>query len=126
MAGRLLVGQSGGPTAAINSSLLGVIEAYSRLFMASGWQNVMTACLVVLLLMFRPAGLFAFTASIGTGLGLFGLWRMTRRASVPKDEQGSWVVLPRTTPVAYDLDPWAEAQEPPPGDAAAGHQPDGE
>ncbi len=74
-----------------------------------------------------PAGLFAFTAAMSAGLGLFGLWRMTRRASVPKDEQGSWVVLPRTTPVAYDLDPWAEAQEPPPGDvAAAENQPDGE
>ena len=49
------------PGAIVGGLLLGVIEAYSLLFMASGWQNVMTACLVVLLLMFRPSGLFAST-----------------------------------------------------------------
>ena len=36
---------------------------------------------------------------------------MTRRAALPSDEQGPWVPLPRTTPVAYELDPWAEAAD---------------
>jgi MFS family permease len=58
-----------------------------------------------------PAGLFIFAAMVGAGLGLFGLWRMTRRATLPSDEQGPWVPLPRTTPVAYELDPWAEAAD---------------
>lgn len=58
-----------------------------------------------------PAGLFLFTAMVGAGLGLFGLWRMTRRAALPSDQQGPWVPLPRTTPVAYELDPWAEAAD---------------
>ncbi len=35
---------------------------------------------------------------------------MTRRAALPNDEQGPWVPLPRTTPVAYELDPWAEPE----------------
>jgi branched-chain amino acid transport system permease protein len=46
------------PGAVLGGLLLGVIEAYSLLFMASGWQSVLTACLVVLVLIFRPAGLF--------------------------------------------------------------------
>ncbi len=58
-----------------------------------------------------PAGLFLFTAMVGAGLGLFGLWRMTRRATLPSDQQGPWVQLPRTTPVAYELEPWAEAAD---------------
>ncbi|MFQ5955486.1 MAG: MFS transporter [Kiloniellales bacterium] len=57
-----------------------------------------------------PAGLFTFSAGVSAGLGLFGLWRTTRRTSMPKDEQGPWVALPRTTPVCYDLDPWAEPE----------------
>lgn len=48
---------------------------------------------------------------VGAGLGLFGLWRMTRRATLPSDQQGPWMPLPRTTPVAYELDPWAEAAD---------------
>jgi branched-chain amino acid transport system permease protein len=46
------------PGAIVAALLLGVIEAYSVFFMASGWQNVLTAGLVVLILIFRPAGLF--------------------------------------------------------------------
>lgn len=46
------------PGAIVAALLLGVIEAYSVFFMASGWQNVMTAGLVVVILIFRPAGLF--------------------------------------------------------------------
>jgi len=47
------------PGAVIGGLVLGVVEAYSLLFMASGWQNVVTAGLVVLVLILRPSGLFA-------------------------------------------------------------------
>jgi len=46
------------PGAIVAALLLGTIEAYSVFFMSSGWQNVLTAVLVVLILIFRPAGLF--------------------------------------------------------------------
>lgn len=47
------------PGAIMAALLLGVIEAYSTFFMSAGWQNVVTAALVVLILIFRPSGLFS-------------------------------------------------------------------
>jgi branched-chain amino acid transport system permease protein len=47
------------PGAIAGGLLLGVIEAYTIFFMSSGWQNVLTAVLIVVILIFRPAGLFA-------------------------------------------------------------------
>jgi MFS family permease len=58
------------------------------------------------------AGPFYFIAAAALGLGLFGVWRATRRPSVPVEEQGPWVALPRTTPMVYELDPWAEPGQP--------------
>jgi branched-chain amino acid transport system permease protein len=49
------------PGAIMAALLLGVIEAYTTFFMSSGWQNVLTAALVVLILIFRPSGLFSST-----------------------------------------------------------------
>jgi len=51
------LGNVGGAIAA--GLLLGVIEAYTIFFMSAGWQNVLTAFLVVLILIFRPYGLFS-------------------------------------------------------------------
>jgi branched-chain amino acid transport system permease protein len=39
--------------------LLGLLEAYSTFFLSSGWQNSLTACLVILVLILRPGGLFS-------------------------------------------------------------------
>lgn len=47
--------------AIVAALLLGIIEAYSTFFMSAGWQNVVTAALVVLILIFRPSGLFSST-----------------------------------------------------------------
>lgn len=49
--------------------------------------------------------LFGYTAVIHGLLALFGLFRMTRRPSVPVDEQGSFVSVVHTSPVAAELDP---------------------
>ncbi len=45
------------------------------------------------------AGLFTFIAGAAGGLAIFGLLRMRIRPAVPMDDQGSFVVLPRTSPV---------------------------
>ena len=62
-AGSLLMTVVGGlgnvPGAIIAAFMLGIIEAYSTFFMSAGWQNVITAGLVVLILIFRPSGLFS-------------------------------------------------------------------
>lgn len=47
------------PGAIIAAFILGIIEAYSAFFMSAGWQNVVTAALVVIILIIRPSGLFS-------------------------------------------------------------------
>lgn len=55
----ILGGLGNVPGAIAAGLLLGVIEGASLFYMSSGWQNVMTAALVVLVLIFRPYGLFS-------------------------------------------------------------------
>ncbi|MEM9751355.1 MAG: MFS transporter, partial [Pseudomonadota bacterium] len=52
-----------------------------------------------------PATLFAFTSAIHVAFVLFGLYRLTRRAPVPLDEQAAYVPVPRTSPAVFELDP---------------------
>jgi MFS family permease len=54
--------------------------------------------------------LFAHTAAVHGLLGLFGLYRMTRRPSVPVAEQESFVSVPRTSPAIVELDPRGEPE----------------
>jgi MFS family permease len=51
------------------------------------------------------SGLFYYSAAIGTLLAFFTLWRMTRRAAKPNEEQSAFVAVPQTTPVVTKLDP---------------------
>ncbi|MDZ5696549.1 MULTISPECIES: branched-chain amino acid ABC transporter permease [Phyllobacteriaceae] len=55
----ILGGLGNVPGAIIAALLLGIIEAYSTFFMSAGWQNVVTAALVVIILIVRPSGLFS-------------------------------------------------------------------
>ncbi len=55
----ILGGLGNVPGAILAAFLLGIIEAYSLFFMSSGWQNVVVAALVVLILIVRPSGLFS-------------------------------------------------------------------
>ena len=48
-----------------------------------------------------PPGFMSFIAAIYVTVGLFALYRMTRRRAVPLEEQGDFMLItPRTTPVA--------------------------
>lgn len=71
----------------------------------------------------RHAGdyaLFGYIGGVALLIGLFAIWRMTRRARVPVAQQGPFQAVPRTSPVAHELDPAAEASPPAgPGQAAA-------
>jgi len=53
------------------------------------------------------AGLFLFVSVCAGAALLFGLWRQTRTAPVPADQQQTYQILPRTTPVSAALDPLA-------------------
>jgi branched-chain amino acid transport system permease protein len=47
------------PGAIAAGFLLGVVEAYAIFFMSAGWQAVITPLIIILILIFRPSGLFA-------------------------------------------------------------------
>ena len=58
-------------------------------------------------------GFYGFGAVVSAAVGGFAVWRMTRRAAVPLDEQGPWVAVSRTSPVAAELDPrWDPEADP--------------
>lgn len=56
-------------------------------------------------------GLFAFTGGVGLVTGVFALWRMRQRPAVPLAEQAPFQPLPRTTPMATELDPRNEPEQ---------------
>ncbi|MEM7445593.1 MAG: MFS transporter [Pseudomonadota bacterium] len=56
-------------------------------------------------------GLFAYIAAIGVLLTGFTLWRMTKRATLPNEDQGNFVAIFQTSPVANELDPRYEPDQ---------------
>jgi branched-chain amino acid transport system permease protein len=46
------------PGAIAGGFLLGIVEAYAIFFMSAGWQSVITPFIIILVLVFRPQGLF--------------------------------------------------------------------
>ena len=56
-------------------------------------------------------GLYAMLAGVMIVTVIFALYRMFVRAPLPVQEQKSVVLVPRTTHVAYELDPRAEPHE---------------
>ncbi len=57
--------------------------------------------------LFGASGLFLFIAIVAGGTLAFGLWRQASSLPVPGDDQQSYQILPRTTPMAAMLDPHA-------------------
>ncbi len=57
-------------------------------------------------------GLFYYTSVVFGLIGIYALWRMTRRAAVPVDQQADFTPAPQTTPLAAELDPQAEPTPP--------------
>ncbi|MBF0248781.1 MAG: MFS transporter [Alphaproteobacteria bacterium] len=61
---------------------------------------------------FGPGGLFGHVGVIGVAVGVFALYRITQRAPVPLDQTEPFVVAPRTSPMAFELDPRSETGAP--------------
>ncbi|MET1754826.1 MFS transporter [Novosphingobium sp. RD2P27] len=57
------------------------------------------------------SGLFYFIALCAGGTLAFAFWRQLRALPVPLEQQQSYQVLPRTTPLAATLDPRAEEEK---------------
>ena len=59
-----------------------------------------------------PSYMFAYTALIHCALLVFGLYRLTRRESVPIEEQEDYIPAgPRTTPAIFEIDPRSDYDE---------------
>jgi branched-chain amino acid transport system permease protein len=54
----ILGGLGNVPGAIAGGFLLGIVEAYAIFFMSAGWQSVITPLIIILVLIFRPQGLF--------------------------------------------------------------------
>jgi MFS family permease len=52
-----------------------------------------------------PSGLFLFSGAVTGAVAMFVLWRMTRRAAVPRDRRPGFVKLPATSPAIGQIDP---------------------
>ncbi|MCP5366234.1 MAG: MFS transporter [Hyphomicrobiales bacterium] len=59
-----------------------------------------------------PRGLFMFDAAVAAAAVVFTLWRIGQRPSMPTEEQSPFQPVPRTSPVAAEMDPRAETDEP--------------
>jgi MFS family permease len=58
---------------------------------------------------------YGFIAVVYVGVGAFGIWRMTRRAPPPPEEQGTFVPMARAGALAGMMDPRAKDREVSPG-----------
>jgi len=54
---------------------------------------------------FGPEGLFIHAAVTTSFVGVFAVYRMTQRPPVPEEDSSKFAVLPRTTAMAFELDP---------------------
>lgn len=88
-----------------------LVAASSGLLMVYGAGAILGPLLAGLTMsLWGPAGLYATIAGLMAILVLFALYRSSARPPVPVEEQSDVVLIPRTTPVAYGLDPRIEPE----------------
>ncbi len=83
-----------------------LIAATGMLLLVYAWGSIfgpMAASLVISL--FGPVGLFIYIAIVSGLLAVYGISSALRKPPVPVNEQGEYVSVPRTTPIAGELDP---------------------
>jgi hypothetical protein len=51
------------------------------------------------------SGLYVHSALVGAAVGAFALYRITQRPAVDDDETEKFTVAPRTSSMAFELDP---------------------
>jgi MFS family permease len=87
------------------------VAASSTLLLVYGIGATLGPFLATLFMRYTgPSGLFVFSAAVYAGVGLYALYRITQRAPVPEEEAENFALVPRTSPVAFELDPRSEEQ----------------
>jgi hypothetical protein len=88
-----------------------VLEATRGLLLVYGLGALSGPLLVgVAMDMLGPVGLPLVSTAGATLLALYGLYRTTRRAPPPTEEQSDFVPMVRTTPVALEMYPQADPE----------------
>jgi MFS family permease len=79
-----------------------MVAASGTLILAASIGSILGPSLAATLMsVFGPPGFFWTLAAAHAAIGVFALYRMTRRPALPAEEQGAYqAVPPRTTPVA--------------------------
>jgi branched-chain amino acid transport system permease protein len=54
----MLAGLGNIPGAVLGGFIVGLIDAFSISYLGAGWQDVITVCVLILILLFKPSGLF--------------------------------------------------------------------
>lgn len=83
-----------------------LIAATGMLLLAYSWGSIFGPMIAsVAMSLFGPIGLFVYTACISGLLVAYGLTIAFKKPPVPVKEQGEYIAVPRTTPIANELDP---------------------
>lgn len=79
-----------------------MVAASSGLVLVLGMGSILGPLLVGWIMdLVGPPGFFWWLAGVHAAIGVFAIWRMTRRASLPAEAQGPYVAVPaRSSPVA--------------------------
>jgi MFS family permease len=89
-----------------------MLEASRGLLLVYGIGAILGPAVAgVVMTLAGPLGLPLMSGGCLTLLGAFGLYRMTRRTGPPVEEQGEFVPLVRTTPVALEMHPQVDVDE---------------
>lgn len=118
----IAVGLAGGVTFPIYSLSIAYTNDYlsSKQMVAASSALVMTNGLGAMLgpnigagamELFGPSGFYITIAGIHVAMAAFALWRMTRRAALPAEAQGTFVAVPRTSVMAATMSPEYEHPE---------------
>ena len=72
-----------------------LIAASSGLVLANGVGAILGPSIAGAAMdLLGPSGFFAWLFAVHAGIGVFGIWRMTRRAAPTAEEQGPYVAIP--------------------------------
>jgi MFS family permease len=88
------------------------VSASSSLLLVYGSGAILSPLFAGLIMgSMGPIGLYALLAGVMIATVFFALYRMLMRTSLPVQDQEAVVLVPRTTHVAYELDPRADLRE---------------
>lgn len=89
-----------------------IISITSSLLIVYGTGSILGPLLSPIpMQLIRPSGLFLYVAILSAALIIVGLFKIRRKAKISEQEQGEYIPLPRTTPLAYYLDPRQEEKD---------------